>query len=141
MRSPRQVRDDPDGWAADLSLGVLHSPAPLGPQTLKGGGLQMATLTLPFLYWKRVRFPFFPAPAIRYANVWEDADCLCRAFSPHKPGSRFLSIASAGDNTLALLLLDPSEVVAIDCDPRQLACLDLKIAAFRELDDNRWLQP
>lgn len=73
--------------------------------------------------------------AIRYASVWEDADVLCAALEPVARGGRLLSIASAGDNALALLTLDPAEVVAVDFNPAQLAALDLRLAAFRRLDD------
>ncbi|HXC65465.1 MAG TPA: DUF3419 family protein, partial [bacterium] len=51
---------------------------------------------------------------IRYASVWEDADVLCQALAPVAKGGRLLSIASAGDNALALLTLGPSRVVAAD---------------------------
>jgi S-adenosylmethionine-diacylglycerol 3-amino-3-carboxypropyl transferase len=77
----------------------------------------------------RARFDF-----IRYASVWEDADILCDALAPSAAGARILSIASAGDNALALLTLDPSEVVAVDLSAPQLAACDLRIVAFRELD-------
>lgn len=72
---------------------------------------------------------------IRYASVWEDADVLCEALAPVAPGGRLLSIASAGDNALALLTLDPAEVLAVDLNPAQLACVELRVAAFRGLDD------
>ena len=68
---------------------------------------------------------------IRYANCWEDADILCEALRPH-PGTRILSIASAGDNTLALLA-EGAEVVAADLSIAQLACVELRRAAFRRL--------
>jgi S-adenosylmethionine-diacylglycerol 3-amino-3-carboxypropyl transferase len=68
---------------------------------------------------------------IRYSNVWEDADVLCAALEP-SPGKRILSIASAGDNALALLAAG-SEVVAVDLSPAQLACVELRTMAFREL--------
>ena len=71
---------------------------------------------------------------IRYASVWEDADAVCEAMAPSAQGGRVLSIASAGDNTLAALTLDPAEVVAFDLSAAQLACLELRMAAFRELD-------
>jgi len=71
---------------------------------------------------------------IRYGSVWEDADVLCRALAPVAKGKRLLSIASAGDNALALLTLDPREVTAVDLNPAQLACLDLRLAAFQALD-------
>ncbi len=48
------------------------------------------------------------ARVIRYGSVWEDADVLCEALAPVAPGGRLLSIASAGDNVLALLTLDPA---------------------------------
>ena len=44
-----------------------------------------------------------------------------------------LSIASAGDNCLALLA-EGAEVVAADLSAAQLACLELRCAAFRRLD-------
>ena len=69
---------------------------------------------------------------IRYAQVWEDADILVEALRP-RPGDRVLSIASAGDNALALLA-EGAEVVAVDLSPAQLACLALRVAAFRTLD-------
>jgi S-adenosylmethionine-diacylglycerol 3-amino-3-carboxypropyl transferase len=77
----------------------------------------------------RARFDF-----IRYASVWEDADILCEALAPSAAGARVLSIASAGDNALALLTLDPSEVVAVDLSAPQLAACELRIVAYRELD-------
>ncbi|HEV2130722.1 MAG TPA: DUF3419 family protein [Longimicrobiaceae bacterium] len=72
---------------------------------------------------------------IRYGSVWEDADVLCEALAPVAEAGRLLSVASAGDNVLALLTLDPAEVVAVDLSAAQLACLELRIAAFRRLDD------
>ncbi len=69
---------------------------------------------------------------IRYANCWEDADVLCEALQP-APGMRVLSIASAGDNSLALLA-HGCEVVAADLSAAQLACVELRTAAFAQLD-------
>jgi S-adenosylmethionine-diacylglycerol 3-amino-3-carboxypropyl transferase len=68
---------------------------------------------------------------IRYANVWEDAWILREALRP-APGRRFLSIASAGDNSFALLAAG-AEVVAADLSPAQIALVDLKRAAIRRL--------
>jgi S-adenosylmethionine-diacylglycerol 3-amino-3-carboxypropyl transferase len=76
---------------------------------------------------------------LRYANVWEDADVLCEALADVARGARLLSIASAGDNVLGLLTLDPREVVAVDLSRAQLACLELRLAAFRRLDRTRVL--
>ena len=61
--------------------------------------------------------------------------CSLRALRP-RPGSRVLSIASAGDNTLALLA-EGAEVVAADLSRAQLACLELRCAAFRQLTYDR----
>src|SRR5262245_34254103 len=70
---------------------------------------------------------------VRYASVWEDADVLCEALAPVARDERILSIASAGDNALALLTIDPEAVIAVDLSPAQLACVDLRVAAFRML--------
>lgn len=69
---------------------------------------------------------------VRYANCWEDADVLVAALKPRE-GARILSIASAGDNVLSLLA-EGAEVVAIDISRAQLACLELRCAAFRHLE-------
>jgi S-adenosylmethionine-diacylglycerol 3-amino-3-carboxypropyl transferase len=70
--------------------------------------------------------------AIRYAQCWEDADVLLDALDVG-PGRVCLSIASAGDNTLSLLARRPERVVALDLNPSQLACLELRVAAYRTL--------
>lgn len=77
--------------------------------------------------------------AIRYAQCWEDADVLVEALAP-TPGQTLLSIASAGDNTLALLTGRPERVIAFDLSPAQLACLELRIAAYRALTHPELLQ-
>ncbi len=77
----------------------------------------------------RAKFDF-----LRYASVWEDSDILCDALRPSVAGGRILSIASAGDNALALLTLDPAEVVTVDLSEPQLAAVELRVVAFRELD-------
>lgn len=76
--------------------------------------------------------------AIRYAQCWEDADVLLAALQP-KAGQVGLSIASAGDNTLALLASGPERVFAIDLNPAQIACLELRVAAYRELTHHELL--
>ena len=76
---------------------------------------------------------------IRYAQCWEDADILREGLNI-QPGDRCLSIASAGDNSLALLLDDPAEVTAVDFSPAQLACLELRIAAYTCLTHHELLQ-
>jgi len=69
---------------------------------------------------------------LRYGQVWEDADVMLAALDVH-PGDACVSIASAGDNTLALLTKRPSRVVALDLSAAQLACLELRVAAYRTL--------
>jgi S-adenosylmethionine-diacylglycerol 3-amino-3-carboxypropyl transferase len=70
---------------------------------------------------------------IRYAQVWEDADILLEALDI-QPDDECLSIASAGDNALAMLAKGPAKVIALDLNPAQLACLELRVAAFRKLE-------
>jgi S-adenosylmethionine-diacylglycerol 3-amino-3-carboxypropyl transferase len=69
---------------------------------------------------------------VRYANCWEDADVLLEALQAG-PGKRVLSIAAAGDNAFAILATG-AEVVAADINATQLACVELKRAAFITLD-------
>lgn len=76
---------------------------------------------------------------IRYANCWEDADILVKALTPKQRGN-FLSIASGGDNSFALLVNDPAQVLAIDLNPSQLACVELKKEAFRTFSHREVLQ-
>lgn len=76
---------------------------------------------------------------IRYAQLWEDADVLTGALAD-KTGGTFVSICSGGDNALALLLLDPERVFAIDLSRAQIACLEARIAAIRSLDHADFLE-
>lgn len=69
---------------------------------------------------------------IRYANCWEDTEILLEALQPG-PNKCFLSIASAGDNSLALLA-SGAKVLAVDLNPSQLACVELRREAIRKLD-------
>ncbi len=76
---------------------------------------------------------------IRYAQVWEDADVLLDALDI-QPGDTCLSIASAGDNALAMLTRDPARVIAVDLNPAQLACVRLRVAAYRRLEHGQLLE-
>jgi S-adenosylmethionine-diacylglycerol 3-amino-3-carboxypropyl transferase len=76
---------------------------------------------------QRAKFDF-----IRYASCWEDCDILLEALRI-KPGDSCLSIGSSGDNSLALLTKDPELVVAVDFNPTQHACIDLRVEAFKNL--------
>lgn len=77
--------------------------------------------------------------SIRYAQCWEDADLLVAAHAG-APGRNFVSVASAGDNSLALLILNPARVVAVDLNPVQLHCLALRVAAYRSLNHPELLE-
>lgn len=70
--------------------------------------------------------------AFRYAQCWEDADVLLEAVQV-QPGDHCVSIASAGDNVLAMLSRAPERIVALDLSSAQLAALELRVAAYRVL--------
>ncbi len=76
---------------------------------------------------------------LHYAQCWEDGDVMLKALDV-RPGQVCLSIASGGDNTLAMLGSSPARVIAIDANPAQIANLELKVAAFRELEYGELLE-
>lgn len=76
---------------------------------------------------------------IRYAQCWEDADILLEALDI-QAGDICLAIASAGDNSLAMLSKAPERVIALDLSPAQLACLALRVAAYKELNYSELLE-
>ncbi len=76
---------------------------------------------------------------IRYAQCWEDADVLLKGLDV-QPGNACLSICSAGDNTLSLLTKDPARVIAVDLSRAQIACLQLRISAYRALEHSELLE-
>jgi S-adenosylmethionine-diacylglycerol 3-amino-3-carboxypropyl transferase len=94
-----------------------------------------------FASWPRDISRTAPKPADRvlYGQVWEDADILVEALDV-RPGHVCLSIASAGDNVLALAAQRPSQIIAIDRDTAQLCCLELRIATYRVLDHEGLLE-
>jgi S-adenosylmethionine-diacylglycerol 3-amino-3-carboxypropyl transferase len=69
------------------------------------------------------------ASRLNYAQCWEDVRMLSDALAP-AVGRRVLSIASAGDNSIALALAG-AEVDAIDLSAPQLALCRLKCAAAK----------
>lgn len=75
---------------------------------------------------------------LRYGQCWEDADILLEALNV-QPAKTYLSIASAGDNAIALLTRSPARVVAVDLSFAQLAALELRVAAYRELSHTELL--
>ena len=76
---------------------------------------------------------------IRYAHCWEDADVLLKGLNP-QVGKRFLSIASAGDNSFSLLISNPELVLAVDVNQIQLYLVELKREAIRHLEYEELLQ-
>jgi len=76
---------------------------------------------------------------IRYAQCWEDADVLLEAMEV-RPTDTCLSIASAGDNALALVGAGAKRVIAVDLSPAQIACLELRVAAIRTLTHAQFLE-
>ncbi len=76
---------------------------------------------------------------IRYSNCWEDTDVLLSAINA-QPGGDYLSIASAGDNTLALLSRNPKSVLAVDISASQIASLEIRRAAFQMLEYQELLE-
>ena len=70
---------------------------------------------------------------IRYAQVWEDAEVLIEALDINE-NDNILSIASAGENALSLLIKNPNKVYAIDLNANQIACTEFKIACYKYLE-------
>lgn len=76
---------------------------------------------------------------IRYAQCWEDGDILLEALDI-KAGSIAVSIASAGDNALAMLTRNPAKIIALDLSQSQLECGALRVAAYHHLDHMELLE-
>jgi len=76
---------------------------------------------------------------IRYAQVWEDADILLEALKINE-NDNILSIASAGENALAMLTKNPNKVYAIDLNSNQIACAELKKIAYKFLNYEECMQ-
>lgn len=76
---------------------------------------------------------------IRYANCWEDSQILLEAFEINSD-SKCISIASAGDNSLSLLVKNPQVVFAVDLSVPQIACTELKKYSIKFLDYSTFLK-
>ena len=74
---------------------------------------------------------------VRYANCWEDADILMDALDP--AGQRCLSIGSAGDNSFSLLAAGAQHVTITEMNPAQIACIQLRMAAYQSLTHSEFL--
>lgn len=69
---------------------------------------------------------------IRYSNGWEDTEIVLNGLCINK-GDTGISVASAGDNTLAMLIYEPERIYAFDVNETQLFCCELKMACFKSL--------
>ena len=76
---------------------------------------------------------------LRYAQCWEDADVLLDGLAIQPHHSCF-TIASAGDNALSMLSRSPQRVIAVDLSATQLACVELRVAAYLELEHDELLR-
>lgn len=76
--------------------------------------------------------------AVRYAQCWEDSRVLVAALKPQ--GRQCLSIGSAGDNSFALLAAGAAAVTAVEMNAAQIACIELRRAAYATLDHAEMLE-
>lgn len=77
--------------------------------------------------------------SVRYGQCWEDADILAEALRVSE-GRSCLSIGSAGDNSFGLLAAGAAHVTAVEMNPGQCACIELRRAAYLELDHDALLE-
>ncbi len=75
---------------------------------------------------------------IRYAQCWEDSRLLTETLRPQ--GKSCLSIGSAGDNSFALLAAGAESVTAVEMNAAQIACIELRHAAYLTLEYNEFLE-
>ncbi len=75
---------------------------------------------------------------VRYGQCWEDAEILVKALLPKDRNC--LSIGSAGDNSFALLAAGASHVTAVEMNPAQVSCIELRKRAYLELDYDDFLK-
>ena len=75
---------------------------------------------------------------IRYAMCWEDADILVEALRPR--GRVCAGIGSAGDNSFSLLAAGAAAVHVAEMNPAQVACIELRRAAYLRLDHAGFLE-
>jgi len=74
---------------------------------------------------------------VRYANCWEDADILTEALAPKD--RHCVSIGSAGDNSFSLIAAGAKHVTITEMNPAQIACIKLRIAAYKTLTHEKLL--
>lgn len=76
--------------------------------------------------------------AVRYAQCWEDSRLLSAALLP--ADRHCVSIGSAGDNSFALLADGAASVTAVEMNSAQVACIELRRAAYLTLDHVEFLE-
>lgn len=76
-------------------------------------------------------------PYIHYSNCHEDMDFIL-PYIDNRP-QRILTIASGLDNALAMLLLQPREILAIDVNDAQICLCRLKKCAIEHLSHGEFL--
>ncbi len=69
---------------------------------------------------------------IRYSQVWEDAEVLMDALMINE-NDNVLSIASAGENAISMLIKNPNKIYAIDLNLNQIACSEFKKMSYKYL--------
>ena len=74
-----------------------------------------------------------------FAHNWEDPICDHKALKI-QPGDTVMAITSGGCNVLGFLQFDPEAIFSVDINPAQAYLLELKIAAMRQLDFEKFLQ-
>jgi S-adenosylmethionine-diacylglycerol 3-amino-3-carboxypropyl transferase len=75
---------------------------------------------------------------IRYAQCWEDSLLLSTGLKPNN--RHCISIGSAGDNSFALLAHGAASVTAVEMNPTQVACIELRRAAYLSLSHQEFLE-
>lgn len=78
------------------------------------------------------------ASLLSKAQSWQDADTLIAALEPR--GRRCLSVGGPGDNAFALLGAGADHVVVVENNPAQVACIELRRAAYLHLDHDEFLE-
>jgi S-adenosylmethionine-diacylglycerol 3-amino-3-carboxypropyl transferase len=76
---------------------------------------------------------------ISYAQCWEDPDVLIEGLNISDKDT-VLSIASGGDNTFALLLKNPKQIIAVDQNPAQVYLVELKMKAIQLFDYSDFIE-
>lgn len=75
---------------------------------------------------------------IRYAQCWEDSLLLSEGLKPKD--RHCVSIGSAGDNSFALLAHGAASVTAVEMNQTQIACIELRRAAYLSVSHAEFLE-